>query len=292
MTTPTDSLRILIAGADGQVGSELRKAAPTHVSLLALNRANLDIRDRSSVDSAIEGFRPHWIVNAAAYTDVDRAEAERDTAFAINRDGVSNLALAAAGVGARMIHLSTDYVFDGRKSRPYRTDDPPAPINVYGESKLAGEQAAQEALGDNVCILRTSWVYSAQGRNFLMTMLKLMSSRSEVRVIEDQVGTPTSAASLSSAIYAAIEASLSGVYHWTDSGVASWYDFAIAIRDLAGIRSESIRGCRVMPIRSDEYPTAARRPSCSVLDKSLIRGALRISSEHWRKNLEKVISQL
>lgn len=292
MTTSIDSLRILIAGADGQVGSELKKAAPAHANLLALNRASLDIRNRSSVDAAVEDFRPHWIVNAAAYTDVDRAETDRDVAFAINCDGVANLALAAAGVGAKMVHLSTDYVFDGRSRRPYRPDDRPAPINVYGESKLAGEQAAQEALGGDVCILRTSWVYSTQGRNFLLTMLKLMSERREIKVIEDQVGTPTSAVSLSSAVYAAIEASLSGIHHWTDAGVASWYDFAMAIRDLGGARSEGIRDCRILPIRSDEYPVAAMRPSWSVLDKSLIRGALCLPSWHWRQNLEKVISRL
>lgn len=291
MAMPSDTLRILITGAGGQVGTELRKAAPPRVTLLALNRASLDVTDRAAVDAAVSGFRPHWIVNAAAYTGVDRAETERDAAFAINRDGAANLAKAAADAGAKMLHVSTDYVFDGRQSRPYRVNDPPAPINVYGESKLAGELVVRDTLGDRACILRTSWLYAAQGRNFLLTMLKLMPERSELRVVEDQIGTPTSAAGLASAIYAAMDASLSGTYHWTDAGVGSWYDFAAAIQALAGARSESVRRCRILPISGDEYPAAARRPAYSVLDKSAIRGALDIPPMDWRKALEDMIQQ-
>lgn len=285
----TEALRILIAGADGQVGTELGKAAPPHATVLATSRASLDVTDRAATDAVVAGFRPHWIVNAAAYTNVDRAETERDAAFAVNRDGAANLAWAAARAGARMLHVSTDYVFDGCQSRPYRVDDPPAPVNVYGESKLAGEQAVSEQLGDRVCILRTSWVYAAHGRNFLRTMLQLMRERNEIRVIEDQVGTPTSAAGLASVMYAAMAAGLSGVCHWTDAGVASWYDFAIAIRELAGERSEDIRRCRIRPIRSDEYPAAARRPFYSVLDKSRIRADLDVPAIDWREALARAV---
>lgn len=284
-----EPLRVLVTGADGQLGTELAKAAPPHAAVLATNRTSLDIADRAAVDAAVASFRPHWIVNAAAYTSVDRAETERDAAFAVNRDGAANIAWAAARAGARMLHVSTDYVFDGCRSRPYRVDDPPAPVNVYGESKLAGELAVRELLGDRACILRTSWVYAAHGRNFLRTMLRLMSERNEIRVVEDQVGTPTSAAGLASVIYAAMAAGLSGVCHWTDAGVASWYDFAIAIRESAGVRSEDIRRCRILPVRSEEYPTAARRPSYSVLDKSRIRGDLDVPAIDWREALACVL---
>lgn len=288
-TAPSNSRRVLITGADGQVGMALQKAAPPDTRLLALNRAALDITNGRAVHDVIQRFQPDWIVNAAAYTAVDKAESEPEHAFAINRDGVMHLARAAVSVNARVLHISTDYVFNGRQSHPYSPDDEPDPLSVYGESKLAGERIALEILQEKVCILRTSWVYAAQGRNFLTTMLRLMAERRELGVIEDQVGTPTSAIGLARVIYAALQASLSGIYHWSDAGAASWYDFAISIQKLAATKNQYLTRCRIRPIRTEDYPTTAQRPIYSLLDKSQTRFVLNISAEHWMDQLNETL---
>jgi dTDP-4-dehydrorhamnose reductase len=282
-------IRILLTGAGGQLGREVEAAADARFELLPFDRGGLDIADAAAVDAAVRSFCPHWIVNAAAYTAVDQAEGDADRAFAINRDGPANLARAANSVGGRMVQVSTDYVFRGDGARPYRPDDATDPVNVYGRSKLAGELAVREALGDNALVLRTSWVYAGHGRNFLLTMLRLMRERSELRVVEDQVGTPTSAASLARVVLAAVSGGVLGTHHWTDAGVASWYDFALAIQEEGARAGLDTSGCRVVPIPTDEYPTPARRPACSLLDKTGLRSASGITGRHWREELREVL---
>jgi dTDP-4-dehydrorhamnose reductase len=285
-------IRILLTGASGQLGREVQAAADSRFELLPLDRGGLDITDAASVGAAVGSFRPHWIVNAAAYTAVDRAEGDAEGAFAINRDGPANLALAAKSTGARMVQVSTDYVFGGELARPYRPDDVTGPVNVYGRSKLAGEVAVRQALGDDVLVLRTSWVYAGHGRNFLLTMLRLMRERSELRVVEDQVGTPTSAASLARAVLAAVGQGIVGTHHWTDAGVASWYDFALAIQEEGARAGLDTARCHVLPIPTDEYPTPARRPASSLLDKTSLRSASGITGRHWREELCEVLRAL
>lgn len=287
-------IRILLAGANGQLGLDLaRRAAETDgVELHARGRDTLDITDAAAVQQAVEAVRPDWVINAAAYTAVDRAESEPEAAFAVNRDGAANLARAAATQGARMLQVSTDYVFDGELGRPYRPNDTPNPINVYGESKLAGERAVDAALGDHALILRTAWVYAAHGQNFLRSMLRLMAEREELGVIEDQIGTPTSTLGLAETVLAAVRQGLTGTHHWTDAGVASWYDFAVAIRDEAHALGMDTARCRIRPISWEEYPTAARRPANSRLDKSTLREQLGRPGAPWRDALRSTLGRI
>jgi len=283
--------RVLIAGAGGQLGIALQKQMPADVELFALDRNGLNITDASSVTRIVTRLRPDWIINAAAYTDVDKAEAEAALAMSINRDGASNLARAAESINARMVQISTDYVFDGCQTRPYRPDDPVNPVNVYGESKLAGENATREILGERLLILRTAWVYSPHGRNFLTTMLRLIRERDELCVVEDQIGTPSSALRLADAILTGIAKDITGIHHWTDAGVTSWYDFACAIQELAGLSGFVFNPCHIVPIPTSEYPTPARRPAYSVLDKSTFRKAAEIEGLQWRQALQQEISR-
>lgn len=286
--------RILLAGANGQLGLDLthRAAQLDGVELHARGRDSLDITDAAAVQQAVADLHPDCVINAAAYTAVDRAESEQAAAFTVNRDGAANLARAAAAQGARMVQVSTDYVFDGELERPYRPDDPPNPINVYGESKLAGEHAVRDTLGDQALILRTAWVYAAHGRNFLQSMLRLMAEREELGVIEDQIGTPTSTIGLADTILATIRHGISGTHHWTDAGVASWYDFAIAIQTRAAALGLDTTRCRIHPISWRAYPTAARRPLNSRLDKARLRTALEQDGEPWPTALQTTLDTL
>lgn len=284
--------RILLTGASGQVGIALQQSMPDSVELLALEHKALDITNRNAVAEAVMRFRPDWVINAAAYTAVDKAESEPEAAFAINRDGSAHIAQAAAEANAYMVQISTDYVFDGEQSRPYLPDDPVNPINVYGESKLAGEDATRETLGEQALILRTSWVYAPHGHNFLTTMLRLMRERDELKVVEDQIGTPTSAHSLASAILTAIARNVTGTHHWTDAGVTSWYDFACAIGELAEIVGVFDCACRISPIQTTGYPTPAKRPACSLLDKQSMRSAIGGDGVEWKKALQLIMGQV
>ena len=245
-----------------------------------------------AVDAALAEHKPDVLINASAYTAVDKAETDADAAFAVNRDGVSNLARAVAANNARLIHVSTDFVFDGSNSSPYETDAPTAPLGVYGESKLAGEQQVQEILGEAGLIIRTSWVYSSFGNNFVKTMLRLMNERDELGVIADQTGTPTWARGLAEAIWLAAEKQISGIHHWTDAGVISWYDFAQAIFEEGRASGKITKETTVRPLRTEQYPTPARRPAYSVLDKSKTWDALGQTSDHWRVSLRKMMQEL
>ncbi len=284
-------MRALITGAGGQLATELAQTAPPGWSVVALSRAHLDIGDGAAVEAAVARARPDLIFNAAAYTAVDRAESEPDLAFRVNRDGPAALATAAKAVGARLVHVSTDFVFDGSAGKPYAPDHPTAPLGVYGASKGAGEEAVLSAAPEAL-IVRTAWVYAASGANFLKTMLRLMASREEVRVVADQVGAPTAAADLAQALWTLTAQDQGGVLHFTNAGVASWYDFAQAIADEGLATGVLPRACRVTPIGTADYPTPARRPSYSVLDCSETWTRLGAPARHWRAALRQVIADV
>jgi dTDP-4-dehydrorhamnose reductase len=280
-------LRIAITGANGQLGQTLMRSTlfEDHL-LLPLTRSELDITDAASVNTTLDALQPDIVINAAAYTAVDLAESQSERAFAINEHGVRHLALWARDAGAKLIHLSTDFVFDGQHNRPYRIDAPVAPLSVYGHSKLAGERALMQLLPERSTIVRTAWLYSPWQQNFLKTMLRLMRERDSLRVVDDQVGTPCSTASLAQCLHALIAHEVpGGIFHWTDAGVASWYDFAMAIQEEAlrlGLLEHAIP---VQPIPSEQYPTPARRPAWSVLDKSRALQELQCPQMHWREAL-------
>jgi len=275
-------IKALITGANGQVGWELQRTVPQNISILALDSTELNITNHTKVNQAIQQFQPDVLINAAAYTAVDKAEEEQEKAFSVNATGTGILAEAAHNFGIRLIHLSTDFVFDGRKSSPYLPEDTPNPINVYGASKLEGEKNVRKTCNDQALILRTGWVYSAHGHNFVKTMLRLMKERDQINVVGDQVGTPTWANGLAKTIWKFTEVpDLYGIYHWSDAGLASWYDFAVLIQEKAiklGILKQEIP---IEPIRSQDYMTAALRPSYSVLDKSQTWLDLSIQPQHW-----------
>jgi dTDP-4-dehydrorhamnose reductase len=284
-------MKALVTGAGGQLATELLISAPEGWSVEAIAEVDLDIRDAAAVTAAVKGWRPDLILNAAAYTAVDRAESEAAIAWAVNRDGAENLARAATETGARIAHVSTDFVFDGRASRAYRPDDAPNPLGVYGASKLGGETAVTRQ-APQALILRTAWVYSPHGGNFLKTMLRLMGERGQVRVVADQIGTPTSAASLAETLWALALAGATGIHHHTDAGVASWYDFAQAIGEDAHAAGLLPATPRVIPIATADYPTPAQRPAFSVLDKTSTWAILGRPSEHWRSAMRSVLGQM
>lgn len=286
-------MRVLLTGCGGQLGTELLETIPLDWEVRALDCPPLDIADREAVLAEAKSFAPDLVVNAAAYTDVDGAETDRETAFAVNGSGTGHLAEAAHACGARMIHVSTDFVFDGAKGRPNAPGDEPHPTGVYGESKLEGERRVSSALGERGVILRTAWLYALQGRNFVHTMLRLLAERGSVDVVSDQVGTPTWARGLARAVWAAAEReSVSGVHHWTDAGVASWYDFAVAIREEALAFGLLERAGTIRPVTSEAFPRPARRPSYSVLDKTATWEALGVEPVHWRAALREMLGEM
>ena len=254
-------------------------------------RAELDIADSKAVHRVIAAAKPDWVVNAAAYTAVDLAETQREQAAAVNETAVGALDRAAREVGARLVHLSTDFVFDGRSNRAYLTTDPTHPLSVYGSTKLGGERHVID--GGTGIIMRTSWVYAAAGKNFVLTMLRLMREREQISVVSDQIGSPTWAGSVAAAIWSMIEANASaGIYHWTDLGVASWYDFAVAIQEEALVRGLLARAIPILPIPTSSYPTPATRPAFSVLDGVSTRATLNMKGRHWRHNLRVMLDEL
>ena len=276
---------VLVVGAGGQLGQELQRTAASGIQCAPMTRAQLDIADAAAVAKSLASVAPGLVINAAAYTAVDNAESEPEAAARGNAEGPTVLARACVERGIRLIHISTDFVFDGDSSTPYTPESATAPLGEYGRSKLAGENGVQN-VDPNVLIVRTGWVYSSFGNNFVKTMLRLMSERDELAVVSDQVGTPTWAHGFAEAVWAAAgQSQLSGVYHWSDAGVCSWYDFAVAIRDIAtekGLLSSSVS---ISPICTEEYPTPAERPAYSVLDKSSSYKILGSSTPHWRDSL-------
>jgi dTDP-4-dehydrorhamnose reductase len=281
-------MKVMITGANGQLGHALQFTAPAQADLVPLARADLDIADEEAVLALVAEIEPDLIINAAAYTAVDRAESDSDMAYRVNDAGPAALATAAAVHGARFIHVSTDFVFDGTSGIPYAPDHQTAPLGVYGASKLAGEQAVYRHNPDSL-IVRTAWVYGTRGNNFVRTMLRLMAERDEVRVVADQIGTPTFADGLASALWAINGADGHGVHHWTDSGAASWYDFAVAIQEEGVELGLLDRAVPIIPIATSDYPTPARRPSYSVLDKRSAVALIGAAPPHWRVNLRHML---
>lgn len=295
-------LRILLLGAKGQVGQELQKTLPTVGELVAVGKETVNLAVTEQFRELIVSIQPDIIVNAAAYTAVDRAETESELAHMVNGKAPTVLAEIAKQLGALLVHISTDYVFDGTQSHPYIELDSPNPQSQYGHSKWQGEQGIRQ-IWDQHIIVRTAWVYGAQGKgNFVKTMLRLGSERPEVRVVDDQVGTPTWAKDIGDAIASLIrhwstadpatQAKVYGTYHFTNRGVASWYDFAVAIFAEAQALGFPLQIERVIPITTSEYPLPAPRPAYSVLSNSKITPFLGQPAPHWRQSLQQMLQEL
>jgi dTDP-4-dehydrorhamnose reductase len=281
--------RVLLTGVAGQLGHELARLLPALGDTIALDRTRLDLTDTASIRRVVRDARPDLIVNAAAYTAVDRAEAEPEIAHAVNARAPEVLAEEAHRIGALLVHFSTDYVFDGSASEPYREDAPVNPINVYGASKLAGERAVTAA-APRALVLRTSWIYGMHGHNFLLTMRRLARERDEIRVVDDQHGTPNWSRSLASATVAILDRSRAelyrgaGIYHLCSAGQTTWCGFARALlADLPDVR--------VIPITTADYPTPARRPRFSVLDASRLAKIFGVSMPHWEHDLRSCLAR-
>lgn len=281
-------MKVLLTGGTGQVGQALQESAPEGLKVIAPDHGSLDLADATSVQMAVLEIAPDLIINTGAYTAVDEAESEPELAERVNADAPRALAeaLTARGTG-RLAHISTDFVFDGTVCAPYTPDAARNPLSVYGRTKAAGE----DGLGTDALIVRTSWVYAAGGSNFVRTMLRLMRERDEVRVVADQIGAPTWATGLAETIWALALRAETGIWHHTDSGMASWYDFALAIAEEALEFGMLERPVNVIPITTQDYPTPARRPAYSVLDCSATAEALGKQAPHWRDNLRKMLQE-
>jgi dTDP-4-dehydrorhamnose reductase len=285
-------MRVLVLGAGGQVGRAVAQTVRAGDHVIARTRSELDISDAEAIGRTLTETKVDWVVNAGAYTAVDSAEDLPLEAAAINDAAVGVVASAAARAGCRVLHLSTDFVFDGTSSRAYRPDDEPRPLSVYGRTKLAGEKRLLDGKSTGI-VLRTAWVYASAGRNFVLTMLRLMKEREQIRVVGDQIGAPTWAPGLARAIWGLMAADVpAGIYHWTDLGVASWYDFAVAIQEEACARGLLKRRIEIVPIATADYPTRAQRPAFSVLDTTAARALSAAPAAHWRENLRKMLDEL
>tara|TARA_R110001583_G_scaffold17482_2_gene70642 strand:+ start:5775 stop:6719 length:945 start_codon:yes stop_codon:yes gene_type:complete len=307
-------MKVLVTGKGGQLAWELEQTKPETFEIISLSADELDITKQNLVDQAINLHKPDIVINAAAYTAVDKAETDQETAYAVNDSGSEFLALACKKANIKLIHVSTDFVFDGTKTTPYQTDDKTNPINVYGASKLAGDIKINDILGSDATIIRTAWVYSANGNNFVKTMLRLMAEKDQLGIVYDQVGTPTWAKGLAKMIWSLVDkshkekgkrenlepsseaplglVSAASLLHWTDAGVCSWYDFAVAIQELAIEKGMLEKAIPVRPIPASAYPTPAKRPSFSVIDKSTAEQASGIETIHWRKQLSEMMDEL
>ena len=282
-------MNILITGANGQLGTEMRNvSAGSKDKYIFTDVAELDITDSVAVDRCVASENVDVIVNCAAYTNVDKAEDEEQAADLINHKAVAILATTAAKYGVTLIHISTDYVFDGRSTIPYRENNATSPIGAYGRTKLSGERAVIES-GCRYLIFRTAWLYSPYGKNFMKTMIKLTAEKEILSVVFDQVGTPTCAADLAALIYKVIADRLldrQGVYHFSNEGVCSWYDFAVEIRNLCGNTSN------IIPCHSDEFPSKVARPHYSVLDKTKVKNTFGVTVPYWKDSLKDCIKKL
>ena len=284
--------RILLTGADGQLGQELQQTLMPLGEVIALTRQELDLSQGEHIRQLVQQIQPAIIVNSAAYTAVDKAESEVDLAQAVNGTAPTIMAEEAEKIGALLLQVSTDYVFDGQKNTPYLETDPTHPLSSYGKSKLAGEVGIQQVT-DNYLILRTAWVYGVYGKgNFVKTMLRLGQDREELRVVADQVGSPSWAKDIAEAIAQLLQSETTGIYHFTNSGVVSWYDFAIAIFEEASALGFPLKVQRVIPITTADYPTPAVRPAYSVLSGKKITETLGDYPPYWRDSLRKMLKQL
>ena len=290
-------MKVLLTGSAGQLGQALVDSKPDAIELISTTRQELDLSDTAACRLALQKFRPDWVLNAGAYTAVDRAETEPELAELVNAQAPGAFAAALQQTGGCLLQVSTDFVFNGDQGHPYRLDQPCDPIGVYGRTKAAGEQAAVEGLApERLAILRTSWVYGPVGRNFLLTMLRLHAIKAEagdpLRVVADQVGCPTSTTTLAQACWSMIEYDAHGMHHCSDSGAASWYDFAVAIGELGVAAGRLSSAACVEPITTAEYPTPAQRPGYSLLECSATRSLLGLPARHWRAALAEVIGRI
>ncbi|MBP3827086.1 MAG: dTDP-4-dehydrorhamnose reductase [Prevotella sp.] len=282
-------MNILVTGCNGQLGNVIRDKQPQYPQIKWFNTdvAELDITDKDAVVRFVIENHIDGIINCAAYTAVDRAEDDVEKATLLNVTGPANLAAAIEQTGGWLIHISTDYVFDGNHCKPYTEDEPTNPMSVYGKTKQEAEVAVMQ-LCRQTMVIRTAWLYSEYGNNFVKTMIRLGREREQLKVVYDQIGTPTYAGDLADAILTIVNKGINpGLYHFTNEGVISWYDFTKAIHELTGITT-----CEVLPIRSEEYPTKAHRPSFSVLDKQKIKAAYGICIPYWRDSLQYCIHLL
>ncbi len=285
--------RALVTGAGGQLGQELRETVPPGWSVLPRTSAELDITRPEMVAEVLGRDRPALVINAAAYTAVDAAEREPARAHAVNAVGAATVAAACREIGARLIQVSTDYVFDGSQRRPYLPGDRPRPLGVYGRTKLAGESEVTRLSKGESIIVRTGWLHSGRGSNFALTMLRRLGEGNEVGVVCDQVGTPTWCRSVAEAIWAVAQRpGLRGIHHWSDQGTASWYDFALAVQEEALTLGLLQRRVPIRPLSTEQYPTSARRPPYSVLDTTATAAALQLSRRPWRVTLHLMLQGL
>ena len=288
-------MKVLLTGAGGQLGTALQKSCPGAVELIATNQAELDLSDAKACTAMVAALKPDWVLNGGAYTAVDRAEEQPQLAEAVNAAAPRALAEALAELGSgRLLQISTDFVFSGQQGHPYGPEDQAAPLGVYGASKARGEAAVLEVLGQQrACVLRTSWLYGPVGKNFCLTMLRLHEIKAkagdQLNVVADQVGCPTHTAGLASACWQVLARDIGGMQQWSDAGVASWYDFAVAIGEEAVALGILATAAKVNPISTAEYPTQAQRPSYSLMDCSASRKALGLEPLHWRQGLRKVL---
>lgn len=284
-------MNVIVIGSQGQLASELRHSISVHpmgFEFIFLGKEDLNILDSTGIDRHVAQYAPKFIINCAAYTAVDKAESETEQAYSINEIAVANLAIISKKYNIHLVHISTDFVYDGMKSNPYQESDEVAPLSIYGMSKLAGERAIQ-ASGCRYTIIRTSWLYSSYGANFVKTMMRLGIERDSLNVVYDQIGTPTYARDLADFIVlhiAEFSNHMNEIYHYSNEGVASWYDFAHEI-----MKQNSLL-CQVSPIPTSEYPTPARRPTYSVMDKSKIKSHYSITIPHWTDSLSRCLQEL
>ncbi len=285
--------RVLITGSDGQLAYELKRSAPENIKFEALGSKALDITNCQQVNQCLIDVKPQLVINAAAYTAVDKAEVERCKAEAVNSFGVGYLAKACSEINARFIHVSTDFVFDGQSLSPYKSSDTTSPLCVYGETKLMGENLALQYNPNNTAIIRTAWVYSSHARNFVKTMLRLMAEKKELSVVVDQIGTPTWADGLARLCWdLGVKSTANGIFHYTDDGYCSWFDFACEIQRQAvdiGLLNHAIP---IYAITTEQYPTPAKRPAYSVLDKTRVTDELGFDLFPWQDQLSKMLNEL
>jgi dTDP-4-dehydrorhamnose reductase len=291
--TNNNTMKIIIIGKSGQLAWELSQLSTPEQEVICLGRDDVDLQDVSSLVSSLKQYNAFGVINASAYTAVDKAEGDVENAFALNATAVGNLAQACKTLSVPFVHISTDFVFHGDKGSPYLPGDEINPLGVYGASKAQGEQLIANIYPEHSAIIRTSWVYSTHGNNFVKTMLNLMASKPELGVISDQVGTPTYAKGLAQACIASLHNQVVGVHHYTDTGVASWFDFAVAIQNIGlelGLLDKKIP---IKPITTAQYPTPAERPHYSVLDKaSLVNALPELSLMHWQEQLTHMMTAL
>ena len=281
----------ITGGIDGQLNFELRRTAPDDVELLSLPE-RLDITDQDAVMTAMSELKPDVIFNVAAYTAVDAAETEQEKAKILNVDAVQHIVSAAKKINAHVMQVSTDFVFGVGDGSPFTEDAKVGPVSVYGKTKLAGDQILAEQLPNNSLVIRTAWLYSSNGNNFVKTMLRLMNERDEVGVIADQIGSPTWGHSLAQAMWKAAELKSAGTMHWTGAGAASWYDFAVAIQEEALSLGLIKNPANVKPLTTEQYPTPAGRPHYSVLELTRTWDLLGMQAAHWREDLRTMLKEL